>query len=60
MTGQNQYEVLSPWADADSTPLKRLSPRVTDLSDKTIGLLYNWKIAARKRVTEENHNQEPA
>jgi hypothetical protein len=40
------YEVLSPWAEADSLPLKGLAPRVTDLAGKKIGLLCNNKRAA--------------
>ncbi len=34
----DQYEVLSPWAEADSPPLKGLSPRVDNLAGKKIGL----------------------
>ena len=33
-----QYEVLSPWAEADPVPLKGLSSRVADLEGKKIGL----------------------
>ena len=33
-----QYEVLTPWAEADLTPTKGLSPRVKDLTNKKIGL----------------------
>jgi hypothetical protein len=40
------YEVLSPWAEADPIPLHGLSPRVTDLAGKKIGLLCNNKRAA--------------
>ncbi len=32
------YEVLNPWAEADPIPLKGLSPRVSDLGGKKIGL----------------------
>jgi hypothetical protein len=43
-----QYEVLSPWAEADPILLKGLTaPRQTDLSSKKIGLLSNAKRAAR-------------
>ena len=46
LTGQ--YEVLSPWAEADPIPLRGLTaPRVTDLAGKKIGLLCNAKRAAR-------------
>ena len=40
------YEVLTPWADADPKPLKGLAPRVADLAGKKIGLLSNNKRAA--------------
>jgi hypothetical protein len=40
------YEVLSPWAEADPVPQKRLAPRLTDLAGKKIGLLRNNKRAA--------------
>lgn len=42
-----QYEVLSPWAEADPIPLKSISPRVTDLKGKKIGLFCNLKRSAR-------------
>jgi hypothetical protein len=41
------YEVLSPWADADSIPKKGLTPRVPNLEGKTIGLFENQKVSAR-------------
>jgi hypothetical protein len=42
-----QYEVFSPWAEADPIPLKGLTaPRVTDLAGKKIGLFINDKRAA--------------
>ena len=41
-----QYEVLSPWADADPIPSRGISPRLTDLTDRTIGLFANSKVAA--------------
>ncbi len=44
LTGQ--YEVLSPWAEADPIPLKGISPRLTDLSGKKFGLLCNAKRAS--------------
>jgi len=46
-----QYEVLNPWAEADPIPLRGISPRVTDLTGKTIGLLHNLKPAARPILT---------
>ncbi len=43
-----QYQVLSPWAEADPLPLKGLSsPRVENLAGKKIGLFVNYKRAAR-------------
>ncbi len=46
-----QYEVLSPWAEVDPIPLRGISPRVTDLSGKKIGLFRNFKRAARPILT---------
>ena len=43
-----QYEVLSPWAEIDPISPRGISPRVTDLVGKTIGLLCDSKIAARR------------
>ena len=40
------YEVLSPWAEAESVPLRGLSPRLDDLAGKKLGLLCNNKRAA--------------
>jgi len=45
--GNCEYEVLNPWADVDPRSLSGLSPRVTDVAEKTIGLLFNYKLAAR-------------
>ena len=42
-----QYEVLNPWAEAEPVPLRGISPRVTDLAGKTIGLFVGWKIASK-------------
>ena len=43
-----QYEVLNPWAEADPIPLRGISPRVADLTGKTIGLFnYNFKVVSR-------------
>jgi hypothetical protein len=42
-----QYEVLSPWAEADPVPMRGLkSPRLTNLADKKIGLFANIKRAS--------------
>ncbi len=37
------YEVLSPWADADPVAPRGILPRVTDLNGKTIGLFAFFK-----------------
>jgi hypothetical protein len=49
MTGSanNQYEVLNPWADAESKPKRGITPRLTDLKGKTIGLFENQKVSAK-------------
>jgi hypothetical protein len=46
-----QYEVLSPWAEVDPIPLRGISPRVTDLAGRKIGLFRNFKRAARPILT---------
>jgi hypothetical protein len=43
----DQYEVLSPWGDADLIPKKGITPRVTNLEGKTIGLFENEKSCAK-------------
>ncbi len=43
----DQYEVLSPWAEADAIPKKGITPRVTNLEGKTIGLFENHKVSAK-------------
>lgn len=41
-----QYEVLSPWAEADPVPYRGLkTPRLTELESKKIGLFCNIKRA---------------
>ena len=40
-----QYKVLSPWAEADTVPLKGISPRLNDLNNKKIGLFHHTKPA---------------
>jgi hypothetical protein len=42
----NQYEVLSPWADVDPIPLRGITPRLNNLAGKKIGLFANFKRAA--------------
>jgi len=46
MSANGQYEVLSPWAEADPIPQRGLAPRLTTLAGKKIGLLCNIKRAA--------------
>jgi ABC-type lipopolysaccharide export system ATPase subunit len=46
-TNGGQYEVLSPWAEVDPIPLKGITPRLSDLKGKNIGLLINGKRASR-------------
>ena len=46
-----EYEVLSPWAEVDLEPPRGISPRVTDLAGKTIGLFCNSKGLARPVIT---------
>jgi hypothetical protein len=41
-----QFEVLSPWADADPIPLRGISPRIPTLAGKKIGVFVNPKRAA--------------
>jgi len=41
-----QYEVLSPWAEVNPLPLSGISPRLTDLDDRTIGLYASHKVAS--------------
>jgi hypothetical protein len=55
-TTNGQYEVLSPWAEADPVPMKGISPRLNEMTGKKIGLYHNSKIAARpmlNRVEEK-------
>jgi hypothetical protein len=42
-----QYEVLSPWAEVDPVPPRGLSPRLSSLDGKKIGLFVNTKRAAK-------------
>jgi hypothetical protein len=41
-----QFEALSPWAEVDPIPLHGLSPRISTLEGKKIGLFVNPKRAA--------------
>jgi hypothetical protein len=42
----DHFKVLSPWAEVDPIPVKTISPRLSDLTGKTIGLYANSKIVA--------------
>lgn len=42
----DDYEALSPWAEANPIPWRGINPRLTDLAGKKIGLLRNSKRAA--------------
>jgi len=46
-TSNNQYAVLSPWANVDPTPLKGIASRIGDLAGKKIGLFRNDKRGAK-------------
>jgi hypothetical protein len=41
------YEVLSPWAEADPVPYRAISPRISDLASKKIGIFCNTKRVAK-------------
>ena len=47
----DDYEILSPWADADPVPLKGITPRTGGLADKRIGFLYNISPPSRMILT---------
>jgi hypothetical protein len=40
------YDVLSPWSETDPIPLQGISPRLSDIRGKRIGLFANNKPAA--------------
>lgn len=42
----NEYQVLSPWAEADPIPSRGINPRIESLDGKKIGLYRNGKRAA--------------
>ena len=48
MSDMNQFEVLSPWAEADPVPLKGISPRLDTLEGKKIGIFQNFKQASKQ------------
>ena len=41
-----EYEVLSPWAEADPVPARGITPRLDGLEGRKIGLFANGKRAA--------------
>ena len=43
---EQQYEVMSPWAEADPIPLRGISSRIDALDGKKIGLFANFKRSA--------------
>ena len=45
-SADHQYQVLSPWAEADPLPLKGITPRIDTMAGKNIGLFANYKRAA--------------
>ena len=45
-SSETQFEVLSPWADVDPIPVRGISPRLSSLAGKKIGLFVNPKRAA--------------
>ena len=47
----SQYEVLNPWAEVDPKPVRGISPRLTSLEGKKIGLFGNYKRAAVPMLT---------
>ena len=46
MSPNSQYEVLNPWAETDPITQRGLTPRLTTLEGKKLGLLINNKRAA--------------
>lgn len=57
------FEVLNPWAEADTIQPRRISDRLSDLNGKTIGLFQNSKRASgpslavvKELLKEKYHN----
>lgn len=48
---KSTFEVLSPWAEADPVPLKGITPRLTEIPGKKIGLYATTKKAPRPVLT---------
>jgi hypothetical protein len=49
--GTPEYEVLSPWADADPKPVQGIATRMDGLAGKTIGLFHNSKRASNPTLS---------
>ena len=49
------FEVLSPWADADPVPLRGITPRPAALEGRKIGLYSNRKRAAELTLKAVEH-----
>jgi hypothetical protein len=45
-----QYEVMGPWAEVDPIALRGISPRLSTLEGKKIGLFANFKRSARPQA----------
>ena len=52
----NQYEVLTPWAEIDPPPARKISTRLDTVAGKKIGLFVNVKRAARPILDEVAKN----
>ena len=52
MKTEELYTALNPWAEADLPNLRGLSPRITNMAYKTIGLAYNDKLGAKEILAE--------
>ena len=48
--GGGQYEVMSPWGDADPIPLRGITPRIDTLEGKKIGVFANSKRSAPLQI----------
>jgi hypothetical protein len=51
-TERLQFKVLSPWAEVDPVAPRGISPRISTLAGKKIGLFANFKRASRPIVAE--------
>lgn len=49
---ETSYSVLSPWADTDPLKLKGLTPRISNMEGKRIGLFCNVKPLAKPMLAE--------